>query len=203
DDATADIVCDPDFDGATFIEAVPFDNDGTSDSGLEQVASDGHDARLYTDLRDLDVGALVNDNDSFYIRTEFPDLLDDTSNWELRIRGLVDETEIALADLMDLVEDQGNLLLECSGNGNFGNMGLLSSAEWSGVPMQAIFDRVDIDSSATRVLVSGFDERSQVSTHSSPGASWIFTFDDLADAGAFLATHMNGEPLPPDHGEPV
>jgi DMSO/TMAO reductase YedYZ molybdopterin-dependent catalytic subunit len=34
-----------------------------------------------------------------------------------------------------------------------------------------------------------------------PGASWIFSRDDLARA--LLATHMNGAPLPRDHGAPV
>src|SRR6185436_10905211 len=56
---------------------------------------------------------------------------------------------------------------------------------------------------ATRVLVSGFDDHSQPSTHSTAGASWIFTLAELAETGAFLATRMNGEPLPRDHGFPL
>jgi hypothetical protein len=56
---------------------------------------------------------------------------------------------------------------------------------------------------ATRVLVSGFDDHSQPSWGSFAGASWIFTFEQLNRAGAFLATHMNGVPLPLDHGAPV
>jgi DMSO/TMAO reductase YedYZ molybdopterin-dependent catalytic subunit len=36
-----------------------------------------------------------------------------------------------------------------------------------------------------------------------PGASWVFTFDQLTSAGALLATQMNGEPLPRNHGWPV
>jgi hypothetical protein len=53
------------------------------------------------------------------------------------------------------------------------------------------------------VLVSGFDGHSVPSEngHSKPGASWVFTFDQLADA--FLATEMNGVALPADHGAPV
>ncbi len=56
---------------------------------------------------------------------------------------------------------------------------------------------------ATRVLVSGFDDHSQPSRSSVAGASWIFTFEQLEAAGAFLATEMNGKPLSPDHGFPV
>ena len=52
-----------------------------------------------------------------------------------------------------------------------------------------------------RVLISGFDdERTQTRT-SVPGASWIFTREELDKA--FLAVRMNGEPLTRDHGAPV
>src|SRR6185369_9127809 len=56
---------------------------------------------------------------------------------------------------------------------------------------------------ATRVLVSDFDEYAAPydPAHSTPGASWIFSFEQLATA--FLATRMNGEALPEDHGAPV
>jgi DMSO/TMAO reductase YedYZ molybdopterin-dependent catalytic subunit len=46
-------------------------------------------------------------------------------------------------------------------------------------------------------------DHSERSTTSTPGASWIFTLDELRSSGAFLATAMNGERLPPDHGYPV
>ena len=55
----------------------------------------------------------------------------------------------------------------------------------------------------TRLLVSGFDQYSQLSERSTPGASWIFSFDELERSGAFLATGLNGAPLPADHGAPV
>jgi hypothetical protein len=44
---------------------------------------------------------------------------------------------------------------------------------------------------------------SEPSTKSSPGASWVFTFDQLTEFGAFLATELDGIPLPKDHGYPV
>ncbi len=36
-----------------------------------------------------------------------------------------------------------------------------------------------------------------------PGASWVFTLEELERAGAALVTRMNGVPLPEDHGFPV
>jgi len=205
DDSAIDVpdeACTKEYEGGTFLEVIPFENDGAE--FLEEKVREGHDARLYTDLRELDEDKVLNDVDEFYIRTEHPDLLTSTDNWTLAVRGLVDEeVDLALDDLMDLVQDMGPILMECSGNGAGGSMGLLSACEWSGIPFSDVLARVSPTADATGVLVSGFDARTQVSTHSTPGASWIFTFDDLADAGAFLATHMNGEPLVPDHGFPV
>ena len=95
-------------------------------------------------------------------------------------------------------------MLECSGNARNGHFGLLSSAEWHGIPLSRVLERLSIRSEATRVSIAGFDDHSEPSSgNSTPGASWIFSFDELASTGAFLATRMNGEPLPADHGAPV
>jgi hypothetical protein len=51
--------------------------------------------------------------------------------------------------------------------------------------------------------VSGFDQYQTQSTNSIPGASWIFTTEELTSSRAFLATQMNGEFLTRDHGAPV
>ncbi|MEM7350717.1 MAG: molybdopterin-dependent oxidoreductase, partial [Acidobacteriota bacterium] len=56
---------------------------------------------------------------------------------------------------------------------------------------------------ATSVRIVGFDDHSVGSTTSHLGCSWIFTLGQLRSAGAFLATHMNGERLTPDHGAPI
>jgi hypothetical protein len=53
------------------------------------------------------------------------------------------------------------------------------------------------------VLISGFDRYVAKSASSMPGASWIFTAQELKEAGAFLATELNGQPLTRDHGAPV
>jgi DMSO/TMAO reductase YedYZ molybdopterin-dependent catalytic subunit len=52
-------------------------------------------------------------------------------------------------------------------------------------------------------LVSGFDTYPTKSESSQPGASWVFSWDDLKKARAFLATEMNGRLLTKDHGAPV
>src|SRR4030081_1612553 len=54
-----------------------------------------------------------------------------------------------------------------------------------------------------QALISGFDRYPETSATSLPGASWIFTVDELKSSGAFFATAMNGAPLPRDHGAPI
>jgi hypothetical protein len=97
----------------------------------------------------------------------------------------------------------GTHLLECSGNTDSALFGLISAATWDGVPLASIFERTDAARSAPFVLVSGVDDSTIPTRTSVPGASWIFSRDDLIRSQAFLALRMNGEPLPPDHGAPM
>ncbi len=97
----------------------------------------------------------------------------------------------------------GAHLLECSGNGRHRRFGLMSAAEWSGVQLSTLLERLEMARTATRVLVSGFDGHSGPHSGSRAGASWVFTFAELETQGAFLATRMNGAPLPKHHGQPV
>ena len=97
----------------------------------------------------------------------------------------------------------GTHLLECAGNTNPNNYGLMSVAEWTGVPISAMLEAAPPLPRASRILVNGVDDEQQQSRTSIPGASWIFSREDLEQARAFLATHMNGTPLAPHHGAPV
>lgn len=190
------------FDGGELVEVLGFVDDGDIELGVP--FNVGWDGRLYTDLSTLTPESLVTSTEMFYIRTRYPDLLDPAAPWRITVDGLVNgPAELALEDIVPLAGPRGVHLMECSGNSNGGSFGLLSAAGWDGIRMQDILALLDIRSEATRVLVSGFDGHSVPSKngHSKPSASWVFTFDQLADA--FLATKMNGEELPPDHGAPL
>ena len=88
------------------------------------------------------------------------------------------------------------------GNPRTYQFGLLSAANWSGIPLPAVIDRGTPLSNDSLVLISGFDQHLETSEQSMSGASWIFTRQQLESSGAFLATKMNGEPLSPVHGFP-
>jgi DMSO/TMAO reductase YedYZ molybdopterin-dependent catalytic subunit len=193
--------CPDPFAGGEQLGIAPFM--GESERPLEQAFGSGLDGRLFTDLSKLAPTNLVTLNDAFYVRTRYPDLLMPKDPWRIAVLGLPEPVDLVLDELLPLSASQGTQLMECSGNTRSSSFGLLSSAEWTGIRLLDAINRFNPPAGATRLLVSGFDEHSQPSQRSTPGASWIFTFDDLERTGAFLATAMNGAPLPADHGAPV
>jgi DMSO/TMAO reductase YedYZ molybdopterin-dependent catalytic subunit len=165
----------------------------------------GLDARLVTDLSALAPDRLITPNELAYIRTEIPArAAAHTGRWLIRGTGLVAETRlVAVDELVGDARPMGPHLFECSGNGNPANFGLMSVANWDGVPLVDVVSRLKPAAGATAVLVSGIDHDNQHSQRSVPGAAWVFPLASLDRLGAFLATRMNGEPVPPDHGAPV
>jgi DMSO/TMAO reductase YedYZ molybdopterin-dependent catalytic subunit len=188
--------------GARFVGTVPLVAPGVTPPPFGRLLGDGLDARLFTDLSKVGNQQSAVSNGEFFVRTAYPRNLNASDPWTLRVGGLI-ETPIALSlrDLDPLVTAGGRYLLECSGNSDPSNFGLISTADWEGVPLAALLERATAQASSYRVLISGVDEEGAVSRTSTPGASWIFSRDDLP--GALLAVRMNGAPLPRDHGFPV
>ncbi len=165
----------------------------------------GLDARMVTDLSLLEPGKLITANDLAYIRTEIPAAAAaHTGPWTLATSGLLaKDGELNLDVIARQSKGMGPHLFECSGNANPSNFGLMSVAEWDGIPLAGIVAGLKPTKEATGVLVSGFDHIGQVSQRSIVGASWVFPLASLDKLGACLAVRMNGEPVPADHGKPV
>lgn len=158
----------------------------------EIVGGSGLDARKFTDLSRLAPGRLVTPIAELFLRTAAPPGLDQArARWPL-----------PLDALMRGARPMGAHLIECAGNTDPDNFGLMSVAEWEGVPLEEFLADVPGASRAPAILVGGLDYE-QSSRSSRAGASWIFSRDDLARTGAFLAVRLNGEVLPDDHGSPV
>ena len=165
----------------------------------------GLDARLVTDLSILEPGKLITANELAYIRTEIPAAAAaHTGPWTIETSGLLAKAGMLNLDaLTKQSKNMGPHLFECSGNGNPSNFGLMSVAEWEGIPLASVVASLKPAKDATAVLVSGFDHIGQVSQRSIVGASWVFPLASLEKLGAFLAVRMNGEAVPADHGKPV
>ncbi len=200
--------------GGEFLGYLPFRSreEDSFEGQLYQNSGGGHGARLCIDLASLlTPEGRLTPADQFFIRTEYPDRLKSTDNWKIKVHGEVKRPlNVPLKSLLDSVEPRGPVLLECSGNGNVLKFGLLSVAEWAGIPIEKIIKLAQPTEKASAILIAGFDDDSNLpdrgppyKTHSWPTCSWIFPIEQLVNAGAFLATEMNGAPLPKDHGAPV
>ena len=165
----------------------------------------GLDARLDTDLSLLEPNRLITSNELAYIRTEIPAAAANHQGpWTIETSGFVPAPGVLrLDDLTPLSKKMGPHLFECSGNGSNRAFGLMSVAEWEGIPLAEVVARLKPSTDATAVLVSGYDHIGQLSQRSIVGASWVLPLADLDKLGAFLAIRMNGEPVPADHGRPV
>jgi DMSO/TMAO reductase YedYZ molybdopterin-dependent catalytic subunit len=135
----------------------------------------------------------VTPNDRFYVRTAAPDRATSVPPGGTEVNGI---------DFARLERSPGRIrvgpyLMECAGNSDPTNFGLMSVAAWTGFSMPAVIEQLAAQRSGRRVLVSGVDPAGR-SVTSVPGASWIFSREQLERA--VLAVQMNDAPLPLDHG---
>ncbi len=165
----------------------------------------GLDTRQVTDLAHLAPDRLITPNDLAFIRTECPAAVSRRPRpWTIATTGLVAQAgSMTVDDLANLSRPMGTHLLECAGNNNPANFGLMSVAAWDGVPLVDLLSRLRPAPQATALRIVGLEDEGQRSATSVTGASWVLPIAALDRLGAFLALRMNGEPLPPDHGSPV
>lgn len=197
------------------VRVLPLYGIGAVAQPLGQLVGDaGLDARLFTDLSTLAPDRLVTPTGSVYVRTSAPrGLASDAATWSIAtgpvssaapgIRVPPAATGITAAALLAKATSMGTHVMECAGNSNPQNFGLMSAVRWDGVLLRDVLAEVPQPADAAGVLVSGVDDEATTSQQSLPGASWILPLDAIARTGPFLAVRMNGEPLTADHGAPV
>jgi DMSO/TMAO reductase YedYZ molybdopterin-dependent catalytic subunit len=138
----------------------------------------------------------------------------DPSTWRLRVGGLVDRpSSFSLRDLDRMPSETRVLTLECAGNGRAlldppvegekWQLGAVSTAEWTGVPLIEILDRVGLDPGAREVLFRGADAGTLPASTDTIRFERSLTLDVARNAEALLAYAMNGEPLSVQHGYPL
>lgn len=172
---------------------------------LGVVVGHGLSGRRLLDLSTVEDGALVTPTDRYYIRTRTPDYLPSPESWRLAVRTLTGTPlDLPMRDLVAMAEPQGTHLCESTDNGLDVRFGMMSAAEWRGIPLGKLLARYGTPAEEEwLVLVEGFDRFASKGVEKSAGASWVFTPQDLESTGAFLATEMNGAPLLPDLGAPA
>lgn len=160
------------------------------------------------------VGSVVMPNAHFYVRNHFqiPKLNPDA--FTLRVHGLVDRPlELSLTDLRGMKSHTTVATLECAGNGRTlfeppiagekWNLGAVSTAEWTGVPMAEILDQAGVRPDGREVVFLGADSGSVAGRKEPISFGRSLTIDQAHDNGVMLAYAMNGEGLPVQHGFPL
>jgi DMSO/TMAO reductase YedYZ molybdopterin-dependent catalytic subunit len=181
------------------------------DAGL--VVHRAHPLNCETPLSEL-AGGVVMPTARFYVRNNFPIPSLDGSGFRLRVTGLVERPlTLSLRELHNMRSHAEVVTLECAGNGRTQfdppvpgerwQYGAVSTAEWSGVPLNDILDRAGVRSSAREIRFRGADSGEVDNARGRIRFERSLTVDQARDSDAILAYAMNGEPLPLQHGFPL
>jgi DMSO/TMAO reductase YedYZ molybdopterin-dependent catalytic subunit len=160
------------------------------------------------------LGGVVMPNAHFYVRDHFQIPALDPTTWRLNVGGAVERPlSLSLRDLTNLPSQTAFVTLECAGNGRRlldppaegekWNLGAVSTAEWTGVPLVEVLDRAGIRPAAREVVFRGADNGTLPGMGDTVSFERSLSLDDARDSDALLAYAMNGEPLPLQHGYPL
>jgi len=160
------------------------------------------------------VGGAVMPNARFYVRNHFQIPALDPATFQLAVGGLAERPlRLSLADLRQLPTKSLVVTLECAGNGRTKfdppiagekwDMGAVSTAEWTGVPLVEILDRCGVKANAREVLFRGADGGMVDGRSERILFERSLPLDAARESDAVLAYAMNGEPLPLHHGAPL
>ena len=165
--------------------------------------------------------SFVTPNNLFYVRTHFGIYKDvDLRTWRLKVEGRVERPlKLGYDDLRKMPSRTQIALLECSGNGRVflvpkaeglpWELGAVSNAEWTGVPLAAVLDRAGLKSDAVDVVCEGADAGEMPGNREEPKSPGKIHFarslplEKARKPEILLAYKMNGDDLPAAHGFPV
>jgi DMSO/TMAO reductase YedYZ molybdopterin-dependent catalytic subunit len=161
--------------------------------------------------------SFLTPNRLFYVRNHYPQPKVDLKAWRLEVVGAVKRPlTLPYDELRKLSAQTRPLTLECAGNGRAflrpkakgvqWELGAVSTAEWTGVPLAEVLERAGVRPGAVEVILEGADRGDPKKDMQPPGLIAFARSLPLAKARrpeVLLAWGMNGEDLPPGHGHPV
>lgn len=160
------------------------------------------------------IGGVVMPNAKFYIRNHFRIPKLDVENWRLTVGGLVERPlSLSWRDIARMPSETQVVTLECAGNGRSKleprvggeqwNLGAVSTAEWTGVPLGKVLDRAGVRANGRHILFRGADSGMVDGCAEAIAFERSLTLDQARGSQALLAYAMNGEALPLQHGFPL
>lgn len=121
--------------------------------------------------------------------------------WALTVMDGKQSRTLSLADIHALPRTTSLSVQECAGNGNhwMGSAGLLGQARWEGPLLSDVLAASGLSSDKEHLVFRGADGLGLVRQ----GYHFGLSLTECVQAGALLATHMNGVPLSCERGAPV
>jgi DMSO/TMAO reductase YedYZ molybdopterin-dependent catalytic subunit len=154
--------------------------------------------------------------EQFYIRSHFPIPSLDCASYQLRIDGAVRRPfTLSYDELCSMRSETRVAILECAGNGRVflvpqvrgaqWELGAVSNAEWTGVPLGALLERAELAEDACEIVFEGADHGTPAEEPVPPHPiSFTWSLPRAKAIGdVLIAYRMNGRDLPLDHGYPV
>lgn len=160
------------------------------------------------------VGSVVMPSAHFYVRNHFQIPKLDPEAFRLSVCGSVERPlSLSLRDIRNMPAQNLVVTLECAGNGRTlfdppvegekWNLGAVSTAEWTGVPLVEVLDRAGVRPDAREVLFRGADGGDVGGCAAPIRFERSLTIGDARQREPLLAYAMNGESLPIQHGYPL
>src|SRR5947199_5545526 len=162
------------------------------------------------------IDSYLTPNELFYIRSHFPIPNLDRASYQLRIDGAVTRPfTLSYEELRSMRSETRVATLECAGNsrvflvpqvqGAQWELGAVSNAEWTGVPLRALLERAALAEDACEIVLEGAD-RGTPKEEPMPSIpisyAWSLPRTKALRSEVLIASQMNGRELPRDHGFP-
>jgi DMSO/TMAO reductase YedYZ molybdopterin-dependent catalytic subunit len=163
------------------------------------------------------IDSYLTPSELFYIRSHFPIPNLDRASYQLRIDGAV-RCPFALSyeELRSMRSEARVATLECAGNsrvflvpqvqGAQWELGAVSNAEWTGVPLGALLERAALQEDVCEIVLEGADRGTPKEEPVPPDPisyAWSLPRAKAIQPEVLIAYQMNGRDLSPDHGFPV
>src|SRR6201997_285782 len=163
------------------------------------------------------VDSFLTPTELFYIRSHFPAPKLDLASYQLRIDGAVrNPFSLSYKELRDMPSETRVATLECAGNGRVflipqvegaqWELGAVSNAEWTGVPLRDLLERAGLAEDACEIVLEGADRGTPAEEPVPPDPisfAWSLSRAKAIQPEVLIAYQMNGRDLPRDHGFPA
>src|SRR3982075_4773514 len=163
------------------------------------------------------IDSYLTPTELFYIRSHFPTPTLDRASYQLRIDGAVRRPfTLSYDELRSMPSETRVATLECAGNsrvflvpqvqGAQWELGAVSNAEWTGVPLRALLELAGLSEDACEIVLEGADRGTPKEEPRPPDPisyAWSLPRAKAIQPEVLIAHQMNGRELSRDNGFPV